>query len=88
MKEMCKNCKYWNRSEQTLMTLGIIEGEGHNVGECRRCPPTVYTTDKGRKSMGRLNSFPIVEQECWCGEFELRDWQNEVNHDGQAAAGQ
>lgn len=72
-KALCENCKYWKKSSRPLMTLGISDSTGHNLGECRRYPPTVYPTDKGRKSIARFNSFPIVEQDAMCGEFESKE---------------
>ena len=75
MKDKCKTCRYWERVERSLLKLGISDSKDHTIGECRRHPPTVYPLDKDRKHIDRLNRFPTVEEDCWCGEFELKDWQ-------------
>lgn len=54
----CANCRYFNR-----YTYDIDDTEiDSDYGECRRFPP--------KKVASEENGFPIISEDCWCGEFD------------------
>lgn len=62
--EACANCRFFQPY--------IYEMDGNqtetNYGECRRFPPkgAVRTSD-----MAPLAEFPVVNDDLWCGEFDI-----------------
>jgi len=54
----CKNCCYFH-AYNYLYDDSNIESD---YGECRRFPPKPVPAE--------LNGFPIVGNDCWCGEFD------------------
>lgn len=54
----CANCRFWLR----------IDGAkgGPSWGMCRRYPPTEEAEDNGWGQ--RTNTFPLTEDDIWCGE--------------------
>lgn len=61
--ECCANCRFYLRAEQHGPR---IVGQG-TPGFCRRNPPTLVLQGNQIGAM-----FPVVAQDCWCGQFEVQ----------------
>ena len=57
----CETCKFWCKEP------------AYTKGECRRFPPSLYTTVEGDSSNVRSNTptgFPDTRPDDWCGEHQ------------------
>jgi len=59
----CEHCKF----------LFQLEVHPEDSGLCRRFPPVVMRHDANTT----LTSFPYVQLEEWCGEFQFSDLKGE-----------
>lgn len=64
--EECSNCIFYETEEYE--TEGITYQKTY--GFCRRFPP--------RRIDGNASGFPVVEDDCWCGEHE-KNFEEVVN---------
>lgn len=59
--EICKNCKFYDSEEFIIEDIPYPQ----DCGACRRYPP--------RRIDGSNSGFPIVDDDCWCGEFKKKE---------------
>ncbi len=58
--EGCKHCSYYDTEDYEIDSVTYER----TYGECRRFPP--------RRIDGVNSAFPIVEDDCWCGEYQKK----------------
>jgi hypothetical protein len=61
----CKNCRYFCAYIYELDSDYPPTHINADWGECRRFPPKTNSVSLEN------NSFPIVEKDMWCGEFDF-----------------
>ncbi len=59
----CKNCRFFCPYLYDLDVDHDNDQLESDFGECRRYPPKVAPPEE--------SGFPIVEDTCWCGEFDI-----------------
>lgn len=70
--ERCKNCRFWDDSDQrdaadVLIPLkGLVEGSV--LGDCRRFPPSIPFSSSVQVDMNA--SHPMTWEDGWCGEWQ------------------
>ena len=65
--ECCFNCKFWLRNDSD-------DDGGIDIdGECRRYPPhqLAFNVPYPKLSSGDHYGFPVLAENCWCGEFVM-----------------
>ncbi len=61
--KVCKKCRHFCPFLYDLDMDGDSDQLVSDFGECRRFPPKPVPTEQ--------SGFPVVEENCWCGEFDI-----------------
>jgi hypothetical protein len=70
----CKECRFFTTQQPRMSPLDLEDG----VGFCRRNAPrgpvpiAWIEASKSSDTRGVILPFPIVSDDCWCGEFQLQ----------------
>ena len=66
-KVECQHCRFWNRLTYEHGVPIRSFNDKHNMGECRRYPPT---PDSPSRPPVYWAEFPATTETMWCGMFE------------------
>ena len=63
LTKSCKNCRFFCPYVYEYDTDEPSDLAVSDYGECRRFPPKLVAAEE--------NGFPVVEENMWCGEFDI-----------------